>query len=185
MTSPLQRKLFESHLTTSPPWIDLLHQLPIELSDYTSFLISYSDKLLSPSEDELRIEELFEDELFEDSKENETIDTDIIMSNMQQSSYCQSYSSSTLTNSSNGGAPQTWRSSESMSSNSQGTTVHRISEQPGQLPLKETLRYEASGKLIGEQPATSGRIEDVSEADTECESAERMEGEYAIRERGV
>ncbi|TLD39563.1 hypothetical protein E2P81_ATG00550 [Venturia nashicola] len=156
MTSPLQRKPFESHLTTSPPpWIDLLHQLPIDLSDYTSFLASYSDIVLSPLEDELRIEDLLEDELFEDSKEEPT-DNVAIMSNNQS----QSYSGSIFTSSSNGGAPQIWRSTESISSNSQGTTVHQTSEQPGQLPRQETLRL---GESIEEQPASSGRIVDISE----------------------
>lgn len=158
MTSPLQS------LTSSPPWIDLLHQLPIDLSDYTSFLASYSDVVLSPPKDELRIEDLFEDALFEDIKEEPT-KPDTIMANNQRFSYSQSFSSSTFTYTSNGKAPQTWRSTESMSSNPQGTTVHRILEQAGQLPLKETLRLDASGKRIGEQPATSGKNEDVGEAD--------------------
>ncbi|TID27796.1 hypothetical protein E6O75_ATG00563 [Venturia nashicola] len=165
MTSPLQRKPFESHLTTSPPpWIDLLHQLPIDLSDYTSFLASYSDIVLSPLEDELRIEDLLEDELFEDSKEEPT-DTVAIMSNNQS----QCYSGSIFTSSSNGGAPQIWRSTESISSNSQGTTVHQTSEQPGHLPRQETLRLgessesSESGESIAEQPASSSRIEDISE----------------------
>lgn len=182
MTSPLQRKLFESHLTSSPCWLDLLHQLPIDLSDYTSFLSSYSDVVLSPLEEQLRIEDLFEDELFEDIKEEQT-DPGTVMSNNQQSSYSQSYSSSTFTSSSNGGAPQTWRSTESMSSNPQGTTVHRTLEQPGQVPTQETLRLDKSGKLIEEQAATSGRIEDVSDADKEY--SERMEDEYAKREGGA
>lgn len=183
MTSPLQRKLFESHLTSSPSWIELLHQLPIDLSDYTSFLTSYSDTVLSPPEDQLQIEDLFENELFADIKKEPT-DLDEIMSSNQQSSYSsQSISSSTFTSSSNGGAPQTWRSTESTSSDPQGTTVHRISEQPGQLPTQETLRLDGSGKLIGDQPATSGRIEEVSEADKEYLS--RMEDEYAKREGGA
>jgi len=183
MTSPLQRKLFQSNLTSSLPWIELIHQLPIDLSDYTSFLDSYSQTILSPPKDQLQIEDLFEDELFEDINEEPT-DLDNIMSNNQQSSYSsQSYSSSTFTSSSNGGAPRTWRSTERTSSNPQGTTVHRTSEQPGQLPTQKTLRLDKSGKLIGEQPATSGRIEDVSEADKEY--SERMEDEYAKREGGA
>lgn len=179
MTSPLQRKLFESHLTSTPSWVDLIQQLPIDLGDYTSFLTSYSDIVLSPPEDELRIEDLFEDELFEDIKD-ETADTETVMSNKQQSSYSQSYSSSTFISSSNGGAPQTWRSTESMSSNPQGTTVHRTSEQPGQLLTQETLRLDGSGKLIEEHPVNSGRIDDVSE-----EYSERIEEEYAKREGGA
>jgi hypothetical protein len=179
----LQRKLFESHLTSSPSWIELLHQLPIDLSEYTSFLTSYSDIVLSPHEDQLQVEDLFEDELFEDIKEEPT-DLEEIMSNNQQTSYSsQSYSSSTFTSSSDGDTPQTWRSTESTWSNPQGITVHRTSEQPGQLPTKETLRLDESGKLIGEQPATSGRIEDVSEADKEYLS--RIEDEYAKREGGA
>lgn len=182
MTSPLQRKLFESHLTTSPSWIELLHQLPIDLSEYTSFLTSYSDTVLSPPENQLQIEELFEDQFFEDIKE-EPMDLDKIMSNNQQSSLSsQSYSSSTFTSSSNGGAPQVWRSTKATLSSPQGTTVHRTSEQPGQLPTKETLRIDEAGKSIRPQPATSGRIEDVS--DTDKKYLERMEDEYAKRERG-
>jgi hypothetical protein len=183
MTSPLQRKLFENNLTSSPSWIELLHQLPIDLSDYTSFLTSYSDTVLSPPEDQLQIEDLFENELFEDIIEEPT-DRDTVMSSNQQSSYSsQTFSSSTFTSTSNGGPPQTWRSTESTSSNPQGTTVHRTSEQPGQLPTKETLRLDESGKLVGEQPVTAGRIEDVSEADTEYLS--HMEDEYAKREGGA
>jgi hypothetical protein len=183
MTSPLQRKLFESHLTSSPSWIELLHQLPIDLSEYTSFLTSYSDIVLSPPEDQLQVEDLFEDELFEDTTE-EPADLDKIMSITNQTSYSsQSYSTSTFTSSSNGDVPQTWRRTESTSSNPQGTTVHRTSETPGQAPTQETLRLDESGKLVGEQPATTGRIEDISEADREY--IERMEDEYAKREGGV
>jgi len=183
MTSPLQRKLFESHLTSSPSWIELLHQLPIDLSDYTSFLTTYSDTVLSPPEDQLQVEDLFEDELFEDIKEEPTNLKEIMTSNNKQTSYSQSYTSSTFTSSSNCGAPQTWRSTEQTSSSPHGTTVHRTLEQPGQLPTQETLRLDGSGKLIGEQLATSGRIEDVSEAGKEY--LERMEGEYAKRDGGA
>ena len=163
--------------------MEVLHQLPIDLSEYTSFLTSYSDTVLSPPEDQLQVEDLFEDELFEDIREEPT-DIEQIMSNQHHTSYSsQSYSSSTFTSSSNGEATQTWRSTESMSSNPQGTTVHRTSEQPGQLPTQETLRLDESGKLVGEQPATTGRIEDVSEADKEY--LESMEDTYAKREGGA
>jgi hypothetical protein len=183
MTSPLQRRLFESRLTSSPSWIELINQLPIDLSEYTSFLTNYSDTVLSPSEDQLQIENLLEDDLFEDFP-REPIVSEKSMSNNQQSSYLsQSYVSSSFTSSRNGDAPQVWRSTESTSSNPEGTTIHRTSEQPGQLATQETLSLDQSGRMIGQQPATTGRIKDVSDEDKKYE--ERIEDEYAKREGGA
>jgi hypothetical protein len=94
-----------------------------------------------------------------------------------------SFSSSTFTTSRNDEAPQTWRSTESTTSNPQGTTVNRISEQPGQLPTKETLQLDAQGKLVPGQVQKKNQIENVSDNDEKY--LESMEDEYAKREGGA
>lgn len=105
------------------------------------------------------------------------------MSNQSSHFESQSYSSSTVTTSRDDETPQTWRSTESTSSNPQGTTVHRTSEQPGQLPTKETVHMDAQGKLVPGQSQEKGRIDDASNTDKEY--LERMEDEYAKREGGA
>jgi len=112
------------------------------------------------------------------------------MSSNNNNSNFQSYSytsSSSFTSSSGGNPPQTWSSSETTQSNPQGTTIHRTSEQPGQLPTKESLRLDAQGKPVLQQgSAERGRIEDVSESEERArEYEERMEEEYAKREGGA
>ncbi|KIW01714.1 uncharacterized protein PV09_06891 [Verruconis gallopava] len=110
--------------------------------------------------------------------------TVFIMSNQSSSTFQSfSYSSSSFTSSRDGEAPQTWRSSETRSSNPQGTTIHRTSEQPGQLPTEEKLQLDSEGRPILDKTDQRGRIEDVSEADREY--LERMEDEYAKREGGA
>ena len=98
-----------------------------------------------------------------------------------------SYSSSSFTSSSGNSAPQTWSHTETSSSNPQGTTIHRTSEQPGQLPTKESLQLDSTGKPVLQSGGSGGegraRIEDVSDKDKEYE--ERMEEEYAKREGGA
>ncbi|QDS72644.1 hypothetical protein FKW77_002451 [Venturia effusa] len=185
----LSLKLIQSQITTSPSWNDLIQQLPVDLNDYTSFLTSYSDTILAPTEDQLRIEDLFEDDLFEDdlfedTKEEKT-ESMIAIADKQQPSNSQYYSSSACISLSNGEAPQTWRSTESAPSNTHETTVYQTSEHPGQLPRQETLWVDGAGRLVEEQPATSGRIEDISETDDDNEYLTRIEGEYAKREGGT
>lgn len=137
-----------------------------DLSDYAAFLQTFSVNIVSKLEQQYRTRPT-------------------IMSSNQGSSHfvSQSYTSSSFSSSRNGEAPQTWRSTETTSSNPQGTTIHRTSEQPGQLPTQERLQLDAQGKPMLAQPQGQGRIEDVSEADQEY--LERMEDEYAKREGGA
>jgi hypothetical protein len=105
------------------------------------------------------------------------------MSNQNSQFQSKSFITSSFTTSRNDEAPQTWRSTRSTSSNPQGTTINRTSEQPGQLPTKETVNLDAQGKLIPGQSTERGRIEDASDADKEY--SERMEDEYAKKEGGA
>jgi len=168
MTSPL-------HMRVVDPFLGLLHDLSLQLNDYTSFLQSHSTQILTSKQQLQESAEQHQDS-------NQATVAKAIMSNQQSIFQSHSYSSSSFTSSRNGEGPQIWSSTESRSSNPQGTTIHRTSEQPGQLPTQETLRFDESGKVIG-QPRETGRIEDVSDADKEY--LERMEEEYAKREGGA
>jgi hypothetical protein len=105
------------------------------------------------------------------------------MSNQNSHFESKSFSSSTFTTSRNDEPPQTWRATESTSSNPQGTTVQRTSQEPGQAPSQETLRMDAQGKLIPGQSQEGGRIENASDADQRY--LENVEDEYAKREGGA
>jgi len=151
-------------LTNYSSFLFTFDQRQIDLEDYTAFLEAYSNRIVEQHWKEL-----------EDPPSTQD------MSNSHFES--KSYSSSTFSSSCNGEAPQTWRSTESASSNPQGTTIHRTSEQPGQAPTQERLQLDSQGQLMLDRPQESGRIEDVSEADREY--VERMEDEYAKREGGA
>jgi len=166
-SSSLQRQLFELQL--APSWLDILHQLPIDLLDYSDFLNQYSTDVLASQIEATDAEDI----------ETSTL---ISMSNQQATFSSKSFVSSSFTTSHGGEAPQTWKSSESTSSNPEGTTIHRTTQQPGQAATEETLRLDDSGKVIKE-PNSTGMIEDVSETDKEY--MERMEDEYAKREGGA
>jgi hypothetical protein len=165
----------------APSPLDAIH---LQLNDYTTFLTQYSGSLLEPQnnlDSHLLRLQLEVDEEEEQEEEQEAEHEAEIMSNQQSTFHSQSYSSATFSSSSNGEAAKTWRRTESSSSNPQGTTVHKTSEEPGQTPVEETLRYDSSGKAIQESNE-AGRIEDVTDADRQY--LERMEDEYAKREGG-
>jgi len=151
--------------------------LTFENQDFNDYDLE-KDSYLFPEEQE------YTHQLLLEQQEQQAITSNsFIMSNQQQSTYSsQSFSTSTFSSSSNGEAPKTWRKTESTETNPSGTTVRRTSEQPGQAPTEQTLRYDSSGKAIN-QPTDAGRIEDVTDADREY--LERMEDEYAKREGGA
>jgi hypothetical protein len=105
------------------------------------------------------------------------------MSNQNSHFESKSSSSFTFTTSRNDEAPQTWRTAENKTSNPQGSTVHRISQEPGQEPVQETLNLDPQGKLLPSQAKESGKIGDVTDADQKY--LENMEDEYAKREGGA
>ncbi|KAF2674492.1 hypothetical protein BT63DRAFT_419783 [Microthyrium microscopicum] len=98
-------------------------------------------------------------------KLNKTNSTTIIMSNQQSNFTSKSFSSSTFTSSRNDEAPQTWKSTQSTSTDARGTTVHRSSQQPGQDPTEETLHMDSRGKLIPGESQEQGRIEDADDSE--------------------
>jgi hypothetical protein len=186
---------------THSAWLDSSHQIPLQLNDYTSFLQQYSDTLLLKAQPEdyeivfrptfkhidsyeydINEESLFLLEEHPQEEQRQSTSTTLIMSNQQSPFHSQSYSSSTFSSSSNGEAPKTWSQTENVQTNKDGTTVYKTSERPGQAPTQETLRFDSSGKAIGE-PKDAGRIEDVTDADRQYD--ERIEDEYAKREGGA
>lgn len=158
------------HLSTITYPSTPLDSIRLQLNDYTSFLTQYSVSLLETQHHDLDSHLL---RLQLKVEEN--------MCNQQSTVHSQSYSSATFSSSSNGEAAKTWRRTESSSSNPQGTTTHKTSEEPGQAPVQETIRYDSSGKAI-ENSSNAGKIEDVTDADRQY--LERMEDEYAKREGG-
>ena len=104
------------------------------------------------------------------------VTSSIIMSNYSFSATSYSSSSSTV----NG---QTTSQSQSTYSNPQGTTVHRVSKEPGLAATQETFRVPAGGRLEGNgtRGNAQNRIEDV----TDREYEENVEDEYAKREGGA
>lgn len=108
------------------------------------------------------------------------------MSNQQSNFTSTSYSSSSYTTSSNGGAPQTTSHSERTFTDPSGTHIVRTSQEPGQEPKEERLHLDAQGRLeqsSGGAAASRGRIEEASDADRLYD--ERIEDEYAKREGGA
>jgi len=187
---------YEALNTPLSPWLDVVHQLPLQLDDYISFLQEHSDTILfKPPPEKYEFISIPKSAYFDDDdieeqqqqrqqqEEEGSLSTILDMSNHQQTSFhSQSYSSSTFSSSSNGEAPKTWRKTESAETNPSGTTVRRTSEQPGQAATEQTLRYDSSGKAV-DQPTDAGRIEDATDADREY--LEKMEDEYAKREGGA
>ena len=109
------------------------------------------------------------------------------MSNKNQY-YSASYSSTSFSSSSstdpNG---KTTRFTQSTSTDPRGTTTHRTAEATGKQPYKETTYTPTGGRLESGDASTQGRIEDVTDEQTQRdrEYEERMEDEYAKREGGA
>jgi hypothetical protein len=106
--------------------------------------------------------------------------------NQQSSSTFKSFSSSSFSSSING---RTTSHSEQTYSDPSGTKVHRTSQRDGEAPVEERIEYDNSGRRIENPGATKGRIQDVTEEESQEEKdrkyEERMEDEYAKREGGA
>jgi hypothetical protein len=104
---------------------------------------------------------------------------------MSSSYSSQSYSSYSYSTSDGNGPPQQQSFAETTSTDNSGTTVHRVSKDPGQEAVRESFHVSPGGKvqdkLQNQQPR--GRIEEATDADETYE--ERMEDEYAKREGGA
>lgn len=175
MTSILSRSNKEVDLYDSATQEQLQH----DLTDYCSFLFTFNQEL--DQDDYTSFLQTYSTRMQTQRSNQDNLFCYSDMSNSNSNS--QSYSSSTYTSIQSGGAPQTWRSTESFTRNPQGTTIHRTSEQPGQDPSEEKIQLDSQGRQVLAQPQESRKIEDVSEADKEY--SVRMEDEYVKREGGA
>ena len=103
----------------------------------------------------------------------------------QSQSQSQGYSYSTFTSSSYSSVTDSSGTTytESVTSNPSGTTIHKSTQRPGELPNTNTTRLPANQNQQVEGRDGGRRIEDVTDADREYE--ERIEDEYAKREGGA
>lgn len=94
-----------------------------------------------------------------------------------------SSSFSTSTTSTVNGEKKSFRRSQQIYTEEDGsTTVRNTTQNLGELPSETVERYDNTGRRLEDQ-GSQGRIEDVTDADKEYE--ERMEDEYAKREGGA
>ena len=109
------------------------------------------------------------------------------MSNQNQY-YSSSFSSTSFSSSSSTGPNgTTTRFTQSTSTDPRGTTTHRTAESTGKQPYQETTYTPAGGRLESGGASAQGRIEDVTDEQTQRDRAyeERMKDEYARGDGGA